>query len=284
MIEQGTLYLVGTPIGNLDDITLRALKVLKEVDLIAAEDTRHTRKLLSHFDIHTPLTSYFEHNKKSKGSYIISLLEQGKKVALVSDAGMPGISDPGEDIVREAVLAGIKVCPIPGPSASLSALVVSALPTSRFVFEGFLPRDKKERKKRLSLLNKETRTIILYESPYRMLDTLKELREHLGERQAAAAREITKKYEEIIRGSLGEILNHFQEEPPKGEFTLVLAGAGEIKEETPGLEAIREEVNRLVSAGMLKKEAIKEVARRCKVPKNEVYRASLEDNSGNSER
>jgi len=269
--------LVGTPIGNLDDITMRALKILKEVDLIAAEDTRHTRKLLSFYDIHTPLTSYYEHNKKAKGEYIISLLEQGKKVALVSDAGMPGISDPGEDIVREAVLAGLKVYSIPGPSASLAALVVSALPTSRFVFEGFLPRNKKERKHRLSLLGEETRTIILYESPYRIGDTLQELLESLGDRQAAAAREITKRYEEVIRGSLGEIIEFIKEHPPKGEFTLVLAGADELKAEVPGINEITEELDRLVSAGMKKKEAVKEVSRRFKIPKNEVYKISLEE-------
>lgn len=269
--------MVGTPIGNLDDITMRALKILNEVDLIAAEDTRHTRKLLSFYDIHTPLTSYYEHNKRAKGDYIISLLEQGKKVALVSDAGMPGISDPGEDIVREAVLAGVKVYPIPGPSASLAALVVSALPTSRFVFEGFLPRNKKERKHRLSLLSEETRTIILYESPHRIEETLRELLEYLGERQAAAAREITKKYEEVIRGSLGEIIGFFEEHPPKGEFTLIVAGADELKAEAPGIDEITEELNRLISAGMKKKEAIKEVAGRFRIPKNEVYKISLKE-------
>lgn len=274
-METGTLYLVGTPIGNLDDISLRALKTLQEADMIAAEDTRHTRKLLSYFDIHTPLTSYFEHNKRSKGDYIISLLQQGKKVALVSDAGMPGISDPGEDIVREAVAAGLKVCPIPGPSASLSALVVSALPTSRFVFEGFLPRDKKERKNRLNFLKDETRTVIFYESPYRVQETLQELLACLGDRQAAVVREITKKYEEAVRGSLGEIIRHFAEHPPKGEFTLVLAGAPEMEPEAPGTDEITEALNRLVTAGMTKKEAVKEVARRYKVSKNEVYKISL---------
>jgi 16S rRNA (cytidine1402-2'-O)-methyltransferase len=277
-MEQGTLYLVGTPIGNLEDISLRALKVLKEVDLIAAEDTRHTRKLLSHFNIHTSLTSYFEHNKKVKGEYIISLLQQGKTVALVSDAGMPGISDPGEDIVREAVSAGIKVCPIPGPSASLAALTVSALPTSRFVFEGFLPRDKKERRRRLDLLKTETRTMILFESPVRIKDTLQELSEYLGDRQVAVAREMTKRYEEVIRGSLGEVRSYFQEHSPKGEFTLVLAGVTDAKKEVPETEEIKAELLRLIAAGMTKKEAVKEVAGRYKISKNEVYKTSLEVN------
>lgn len=277
-MEQGILYLVGTPIGNLEDISFRALRVLKEADLIAAEDTRHTRKLLSYYDIHTPLTSYFEHNKKTKGDYIMAHLKQGKTVALVSDAGMPGISDPGEDIVREAVSAGVKIFSIPGPSASLSALVVSGLATARFVFEGFLPRDKKERKDRLSLLKEETRTIILYESPYRVRETLGELIENLGDRKAAAAREITKKYEEVVRGSLSEILSHFNEHEPKGEFTLVLAGADALKRELPGREEIKEELNRLVAAGMMRKEAVKEITLRYKIPKNEVYQISLEDN------
>lgn len=274
---EGILYLVGTPIGNLDDITLRALKILKEADLIAAEDTRHTRKLLSFYDIHTPLTSYFEHNKKVKGDYIILLLKQGKNIALVSDAGMPGISDPGEDIVREAVSEGIKVYPIPGPSASLSALVVSALPTARFVFEGFLPRDKKERKERLGLLKEETRTIILYESPFRVIDTLEELWDSLGDRQGAAAREITKKFEEVTRGSLKEITAYFKEHPPKGEFTLVVAGGEKTQREMPGTEEITAELNRLVSAGMMRKEAVKEVAKRFQVSKNDVYKLSIQE-------
>lgn len=276
-MEQGILYLVGTPIGNLDDITMRALKTLKEVDLIAAEDTRHTRKLLSFYDIHTPLTSYYEHNKKTKGEYIIGLLTEGKKVALVSDAGMPGISDPGEDIVREAVLAGIKVSPIPGPSASLAALVVSAISTEHFVFEGFLPRNKKERKRRLSLLLEETRTIILYESPYRIGDTLEELLQCLGDRQAAAAREITKRYEEVVRGSLREIIDFFKERPPKGEFTLILAGADEQKTEILGRDEISKILNGMLAQGMTKKEAVKEVADRFKISKNLVYKISLEE-------
>ncbi|ATW26464.1 16S rRNA (cytidine(1402)-2'-O)-methyltransferase [Candidatus Formimonas warabiya] len=275
-MAEGILYVVGTPIGNLDDMTLRARRILQEVDLIAAEDTRHTRKLLSHFDIHTPMTSYFEHNKKEKGGYLISLLQQGKSVALVSDAGMPGISDPGEDVVKEAVRAGLKVVPIPGPSASLAALVVSGLPTARFVFEGFLPRDKKERKERLSLLCGELRTTILYESPYRLIETLEELLEYVGDRPAAVAREITKHYEEIIRGPLGDLILYFKEHPPKGEIALVLAGAQEAQAEFPGLGQIKEEINRLVAAGMMKKEAVKEVARRYGMPKSEVYKISLE--------
>ncbi|MGI6677943.1 MAG: 16S rRNA (cytidine(1402)-2'-O)-methyltransferase [Dehalobacterium sp.] len=276
-MEQGILYLVGTPIGNLEDISLRALRILKEVDLIAAEDTRHTRKLLSYYDIHTSLTSYFEHNKITKGDYLISLLLEGKNIALVSDAGMPGISDPGEEIVREAISRGITVCPIPGPSASLSLLVVSGLPTAQFVFEGFLPRDKKERETRLMRLTEETRTMIFYESPYRIIDTLVTLKNFLGNRQGVVGRELTKKFEEVVRGSLEELIEHFIGHPPKGEFTLVLAGGEEKKSTKPKRAEIKEELNRLMESGMTNKEGIKELSRKYKLPKNEVYRISLEE-------
>ncbi len=269
--------MVGTPIGNLEDISLRALRILKEVDLIAAEDTRHTRKLLSYYDIHTSLTSYFEHNKITKGDYLISLLLEGKNIALVSDAGMPGISDPGEEIVREAISRGITVCPIPGPSASLSLLVVSGLPTAQFVFEGFLPRDKKERETRLMRLTEETRTMIFYESPYRIIDTLVTLKNFLGNRQGVVGRELTKKFEEVVRGSLEELIEHFIGHPPKGEFTLVLAGGEEKKSTKPKRAEIKEELNRLMESGMTNKEGIKELSRKYKLPKNEVYRISLEE-------
>ncbi len=269
---------MGTPIGNLEDISLRALRTLKEVDLIAAEDTRHTRKLLSFYDIHTPLTSYFEHNKMVKGDYLISLLLQGKSLALVSDAGMPGISDPGEEIVRDAISRGVTVCPIPGPSASLSLLVVSGLPTAQFVFEGFLPRGKRERQVRLARLKEETRTMIFYESPYRIIDTLETLKDYLGDdRQGAVGRELTKKFEEVIRGSLGEIIGHFKEHSPKGEFTLILAGGEEKVPEKPERAEIKEELNRLLEEGMTKKEGIKVLAQKYKIPKNEVYTISLEE-------
>ncbi|MDD2496778.1 MAG: 16S rRNA (cytidine(1402)-2'-O)-methyltransferase [Desulfitobacteriaceae bacterium] len=277
MIMEGKLYLVATPIGNLEDISFRALKILKEVDIIAAEDTRHTRKLLNHFEIKTPLTSYYEHNKRVKGEYILSLLIEGKQVALVSDAGMPGISDPGEDIVREAVSAGISVCALPGPNAALTALVISGLPSARFVFEGFLPRGKKERKAILNKLCTEQRTMIFYEAPHRLTETLKELEEFFGERKAVAAREITKKFEETVRGSLKELVNYFTNNLPRGEFTLVVAGAPQEAVEAPDLRQLKEEIDRLVAAGMPKKEAIKEVAHRNHIPKRTVYDLSLKE-------
>lgn len=274
---EAKLYLVATPIGNLEDITYRALRVLKEVDLIAAEDTRHTKKLLNHFEINTPLTSYFEHNKRAKGEYILSILRQGKSVAVVSDAGMPGISDPGADIVKEAISEGFQVIPVPGASASLAALVVSGLPTDKFIFEGFLPREKKEKREILETLVKERRTVIFYESPYRVIETLEIMKEILGDRQAATAREITKKFEEINRGTISELLDYFSEHEPKGEFTLVIQGAPEVDIETPDNEQLKEEIDRLIQTGYSKKEAIKEVARHYKLPKRDIYKISLED-------
>lgn len=272
----GILYLVGTPIGNLEDISFRALSILKEADIIAAEDTRHTRNLLNHFSIQTPLTSYFEHNKRTKGEFILSLLGEGKTVALVSDAGMPGISDPGEDIARDALAAGFTVLPVPGPSAALAALVVSGLSTARFVFEGFLPRDKKERKERLTILKSEERTMIFYEAPHRLQASLEELREFFGERQIAAAREITKKFEETVRGTLSEVIEHFQAQPPRGEFTLVLAGAPRAEKREPDQGEIENELKIRLAAGMSKKEAVKEVAEALGIPKSGVYKLSLE--------
>lgn len=276
-IMEAKLYLVATPIGNLEDITYRALRVLKEVDLIAAEDTRHTKKLLNHFEINTSLTSYFEHNKRAKGEYILSILRQGKSVAVVSDAGMPGISDPGADIVREAISEGFQVVPVPGASASLAALVVSGLPTDKFIFEGFLPREKKEKREILESLVKERRTVIFYESPHRVIETLEIMKEILGDRQAATAREITKKFEEINRGTISELLDYFTDHEPKGEFTIVIQGAPEVDIETPDNERLKEEIEMLIQNGYSKKEAIKEVARHYKLPKRDIYKISLEN-------
>lgn len=221
---QGTLYLVSTPIGNLEDITLRALRILKEVDLIAAEDTRRTRKLLAHYDIHTPLTSYFEHNKIVKGKYLQDLLLSGKNVALVTDAGTPGISDPGEVIVRDSILAGIKVLPIPGPTALIASLSVSGLSTSRFFFHGFLPRKQGQRRNVLEGLKEECSTLVFYESPYRIRETLKAMLEVFGPRQAVIVRELTKFYEEIKRGNLSELAEG--DFVLKGEFCIIIAGKG----------------------------------------------------------
>lgn len=220
----GTLYLCATPIGNLDDMTLRVLKLLETADIIAAEDTRNTLKLLNHFEIKTPMTSYHEHNKAEKGPKLVERLLAGENIALVTDAGMPGISDPGADLVKLCYEAGVPVTVAPGASAAVVALVLSGLDTRRFVFEGFLPMEKKERRAVLSTLEKEHRTMIFYEAPHRLLDTLEELEKIFGsDREMAAIRELTKKFEEVRRGTVAEIKAHFTAQPPKGEFVLVLS-------------------------------------------------------------
>ncbi len=220
----GTLYLVATPIGNLEDISARALRVLKEVRLIAAEDTRHTRKLLSHFDIHTPMTSYFEHNKYVKLDSILMTLEQGD-VALVSDAGMPAINDPGIELVRSAVKMGYNVSPIPGANASISALAVSGLPTDTFIYLGYLPRKSIQRKKILEDVSAYPHTIIFLETPHRLVQALEDVLAVLGDRQMAVARELTKMHEEIYRSSVNEALHHYEHQPPLGEITMIIDGA-----------------------------------------------------------
>jgi len=275
--QKGTLYLCATPIGNLEDITLRALRVLREADLIAAEDTRHTRKLLSHYDIHTPLTSYHKHNRKKKGEYILDLLASGKQIALVSDAGMPGISDPGTELVASALEKNFAVVPVPGPSAGITALVVSGLPTGTFAFEGYLPATPKARRDKLAALLHEPRTLIFFEAPHRLSATLADLHEIIGNRKMAAARELTKRHEEVVRGTVAEVLEHFRGKVPRGEFCLVLAGAA--GERLPLAETVRitmgpaEHVARLEAEGAGHKEAIREVARMHGLPKREVYRA-----------
>ncbi|MCD5406666.1 MAG: 16S rRNA (cytidine(1402)-2'-O)-methyltransferase [Desulfotomaculum sp.] len=274
-VQKGTLYLCATPIGNLDDITLRVLMVLKECDLIAAEDTRHTRKLLSHFDIHTSLTAYHAHNEQQRGSQLVAKLKQGRSVALVSDAGLPGISDPGVELVQLALQHDIPVVPLPGASAGITALVASGLPAARFVFEGFLPAGKKNRRRRLEKLLNETRTMIIYESPHRLVSALEDSYKILGERLVAVARELTKKHEEIYRGMLSGAIDYFKEKQPLGEFTLILAGAVAEKASAstdvmlPG--DVLDHVHELVYSGMDKKQAIKEVARLRQIPKREVY-------------
>ena len=280
---KGVLYLCATPIGNLEDITLRALRVLREADLIAAEDTRHTRKLLSHYDIHTPLTSYHQHNRKKKGETLLELLGSGKNIALVSDAGLPGVSDPGSELVAEALEKGYRVVPIPGPSAGITALVVSGLPTETFVFIGFLPAAKKSRQEKLHELSCQRGTLIFYESPHRLRATLADFVEILGNRPAAAARELTKKYEEIIRGTLEKVQEHFKEIEPRGEFTLVVAGAtGEDvpqrKEEAWSHLGPAAHVAMLEAEGAGRKDAIRETARLRGLPRKEVYRAVVEEN------
>jgi 16S rRNA (cytidine1402-2'-O)-methyltransferase len=276
----GVLYLCATPIGNLEDVTLRALRVLREVDLIAAEDTRRSRKLLSHYQIHTPLTSYHRHSSDRRAKYLLDLVASGKKVALVSDAGLPGISDPGAELVASAVERGVAVVPIPGPSAGITALVVSGLPAGTFFFAGFMPAVKKARREMLQELCRRRETLIFYESPHRLPEALADVGAVLGNRRAALARELTKKHEEIIRGSIEELRVYFEKEPPRGEFTLVVAGisreeAGQEKEATRVALDPVDHVFLLEMKGMGRKEAIREVARLRGVPKREVYRAMI---------
>ena len=253
----GTLYLVATPIGNLGDITARALRVLREVALIAAEDTRHTRGLLTHFDIHTPLTSYFEHNKLSKLDSILDTLRTGD-VALVSDAGTPALSDPGYELVRVALEAGFPVVSVPGPSAVIAALVASGLPTDSFVYLGFLPRKDSERERLLASVADERRTLVAYESPHRLLDTLAAIEQTLGDRRVAVARELTKLFEEIYRGPASAAREYFATKGVAGEITLVIAGAPEA-ERWPEAR-VRAELDRRVAEGAKRKDAAKQVA------------------------
>lgn len=280
----GVLHVVGTPIGNLEDITMRALRVLGEVDLIAAEDTRQTRKLLSHFDIHSPLVAVHEHNEAHRAEALVQRLLAGTNIAYVTDAGMPVISDPGEKLVAAALAAGVAVVPIPGPSAVLTALVVSGLPAGRFVFEGFLVRRGRERRQQMERLRTETRAVVLFEAPGRVLATLKDLAEVVGNRPLAAARELTKKFEEVRRGTAAQLVAHFEQHPPRGEFTLVLAewaadGAPPADAETlAGVPAdLVAAVRQLESVGVDRKEAMKRVAAAAGVGRRDVYNALLEE-------
>lgn len=279
MNEKGILYICPTPIGNLEDITLRVLKVLEEVDLIAAEDTRHTLKLLNHFEIKKPLTSYHEHNKREKGKVLIHKLLNGENIALVSDAGMPGISDPGEDLIRLAIENNLEVIALPGPTASILALVLSGLPTGKFVFEGFLPSNKKERREALSNIKGEERTIILYESPFRVKALFDDMLEIFGERDIAVCRELTKKYEEVFRGSIKEALDRFTHEDPKGEFVVIVKGASKSENDTETTEwaniSIKDHLLIYINEGISKKDAVKRVAEERGLPKNEVYKESI---------
>lgn len=276
MKDKGTLYLVATPIGNLEDITLRALRILREADIVAAEDTRQTLKLLNHYEIRKPLVSYHEHNKGEKGKYLLQRLEAGENVALVSDAGTPGISDPGEDMVRLAAESGIAVTIAPGPAAAVAGVVLSGLPARRFVFEGFLPVNKGVRRKRLAELPDESRTLVFYEAPHKLTNTLKDLRDALGNRRIAIARELTKKFEEIIRCTLDEAIALYENKMPKGEYVLILEGAAGDKSsgsadcEWAGLSA-EEHVDRYIHMGFERKEAMKMAARDRGVNKRDMY-------------
>jgi 16S rRNA (cytidine1402-2'-O)-methyltransferase len=271
---EGKLYLVGTPIGNLGDMTYRAVETLKAVDVIACEDTRESRKLLTHFEIDKPLTSYHEHNRREQGPRLITRIVAGESIALITDAGMPGISDPGEDLARLAIEAGITVVPIPGPTALATALVASGLPTGRFVFEGFLAREPKLRRRRLRELVAEPRTMIFYEAPHRLIETLGDMADIWGPaREAAVGRELTKHFEEMRRGPLPLLSAHYEATPPRGEIVIVVAGGPPIEDKPTG--DWREELATALAAGQKATEAARAIARTHGLARQEVYDAAL---------
>lgn len=275
--KTGKLYLVATPIGNLDDITMRAMSVLKEVDLIAAEDTRHTKKLLNHFEIRTPLISYHEHSSIAREDELIEHMRAGKNIALVSDAGLPAISDPGQELVAKCVEADIPVVPIPGVNAALSALVASGLSTQTFLYLGFLPRESKRRTEVLSKYKEQQDTMILYEAPHRLSEMLRDLKSILGNRTVVIARELTKRHEEFIRGTIEEVIGICEEESIKGEITVIIEGAKE-KEKIQTVPwwdglSISSHVGIWMEKGLTSKEAIKKVSEERNISKREVYKA-----------
>ena len=278
----GTLYLCATPIGNLEDITLRVLRILKEVDLIAAEDTRNSIKLLNHFEIKTKMTSYHEYNKIEKAAVLVEKMKQGQNIALITDAGTPGISDPGEELVKQCYEAGVPVTSLPGACACITALTMSGLPTRRFAFEAFLPYDKKEREQILKSLENETRTIIIYEAPHHLRKTLADCRNYLGNRQMTICKELTKKHEKKIRGTLDEMIHLYEEEDPRGEYVLVFEGLKiedirkKEQEEWTKL-SLQEHMDIYLEQGADKKSAMKSVAKDRGISKREVYQALLEE-------
>ena len=275
------LYVVATPIGNLGDISPRALEVLENCDLIAAEDTRHTQKLLSHFDIKKTLVSYYEHNKVARGPLLIEKLHSGENIALVSDAGTPGISDPGADLIKAATDEGLEVSMIPGPVAGIMALVLSGLPTDKFVFEGFIGTDNKKKQEFADMIIEETRTVIIYEAPHRLLKTLEFLQHHIGDRRVAVCRELTKTHEEVLRGTATEHISHFTQIEPRGEFVLVIEGADKKTSRSHNEEATANDIfnkfnelsDKYASEGIRRKknDIIKEVAAFFNIPKNQAY-------------
>ena len=274
----GMLYLVPTPIGNLGDISKRARETLESADFIAAEDTRVTLKLLNHLELKKPLVSYYEHNKAFKGEKILDRILAGETCALVSDAGSPAISDPGEDLVKQCAAAGVTVCAIPGPCAAITALSISAQATGRFCFEGFLSTAKKSRREHLDSLKQERRTMIFYEAPHKLLTTLEDMAEVFGpERPISLCRELTKLHEEVIRTTLGEAVQRYQENPPKGEFVLILAGAPEAPAEVPTEADAAARVRVLLAQGLSRKDAVKQTAAELGLPKNTVYALALEE-------
>ena len=274
----GMLYLVPTPIGNLSDISARCKQTLEQADFIAAEDTRVTLKLLNHLGIKKNLVSYYEHNKSQKGAFIVERILAGETCALVSDAGSPAISDPGEDLVKECAQAGIVVCAIPGPCAAITALSISGQATGRFCFEGFLSTAKKSRREHLESLAQEQRTMIFYEAPHKLVSTLEDMAAVFGEdRPISLCRELTKLHEEVVRTTLGSAIKLYEENPPKGEFVLIVAGAEPAKKESATPEDAARRVNELVAGGMSRKDAVKQTAKELDLPKNVVYDAALEN-------
>jgi 16S rRNA (cytidine1402-2'-O)-methyltransferase len=274
----GRLYLVGTPIGNLEDMTFRAVATLRDVDLIAAEDTRHTGKLLQHFGIHTPQISYHEHNRRQRLPELIALMEQGKNIALVTDAGMPAISDPGQDLVCACLQAALTVVPIPGVTAGITALVASGMATERFVFEGFLPGEQAKGRARLEQLRDEPRTLIFYEAPHRLLSTLDRFQEVFApDRPITVARELTKRFEEFWRGTLGEAIAHFSQHPPKGELTLVLAGAvPDVKKQWSDAHLRTALQELMLQQGLSRSQASRTLADLTQLPHRRLYQLSLD--------
>jgi 16S rRNA (cytidine1402-2'-O)-methyltransferase len=273
-VKPGTLYLVGTPIGNLEDMTFRAVRILQSVDLIAAEDTRHTGKLLQHFQIATPQISYHDHNRTTRTIELVERLQSGRAIALVSDAGMPGISDPGYDLVKACADVGIPVVPIPGASAAIVALTASGLPSDRFVFEGFLPAKPKPRREYLTMLQQETRTLIFYEAPHRLRQTLQDLTLLGEERAIVLARELTKLHEELWRGTIATAIQHYTTHEPQGEYTLVVAGAQRI---APVLSeaALIAELEVLLAQGLSRSEASRHLAEQTALPRRQIYQLAL---------
>ena len=276
----GVLYIVATPIGNLEDITLRALRVLREVDLIAAEDTRQTRKLLEHYGIATRLTSYYDQVEAARASLLVKQLKSGKNLALVSDAGTPTLSDPGFRLVQEAVRAAIRVVPVPGPSALTAVLSVSGLATDRFVFEGFLPAKRRERREKLQRLREEERTLVFYEAPHRLKETLEDMTELLGDREVVLGREVTKVYEEFVRGRLSGITVEIGGEKLRGEITMVVSGSA--GEKIPLEDLIQAEIEELLQKGLRVKEIAEVLGERFSYPKREIYRLALSATQGRS--
>jgi 16S rRNA (cytidine1402-2'-O)-methyltransferase len=273
-----TLYLVATPIGNLEDITLRAINILKTVDLIAAEDTRHSKKLLQHYQINTPVISYYQHNHQSRLPELITILTQNKTIALITDAGIPAISDPGNELVKACIQAKIQITPIPGANAALTALIASGLSTNRFTFEGFLPTKNKLRNEHLNLLAKETGTMIFYEAPHRLQKSLIDFQDTFGkDRQIVLARELTKLYEEFWRGTIGEAIAYYQDiNKPKGEYTIVIQGCQESTKLELSETEIKAKLENLVQQGMSKTEASRHLAKYTSLSKREIYKLMIE--------